>query len=313
MHHSFLTKILSSYFDKIENLQIYQVQELWNGYGYLNRLNFTSNGKSKSIIFKLIQFPEDTDHPRGWSSHFAHQRKTKSYEVETYWYKNYNRPLKNAYFPKLIASGKNDGFSYLILEDLKVLGMEPKFEISWNQTKFCLKWLACFHKQFLGQSPKDLWETGTYWHLETRPEELNAMTDLDLKLAAPWIDKKLNQAKFQTLVHGDAKLANFLFNDKTCAAVDFQYIGGGVGVKDVAYFLSSVFLENELELYEEKCLDFYFQCLDAKEVENEWRELYPFAWCDFYRFLQGWCPDHDKVNNYSKKMRNKILKDFKCS
>ena len=59
----------------------------------------------------------------------------------------------------------------------------------------------------------DLWETGTYWHLETRPDELVKLQDKKLKEFAPLIDSKLSSAKYQTLVHGDAKLANFCFSD----------------------------------------------------------------------------------------------------
>ena len=41
-------------------------------------------------------------------------------------------------------------------------------------------------------------------------------------------------------MHGDAKLANFLFTSdhSQVAGVDFQYVGGGCGMKDVAYLLS---------------------------------------------------------------------------
>ena len=81
--------------------------------------------------------------------------------------------------------------------------------------------------------------------------------------------KNLNTAKFKTIIHGDAKLANFLFGPDAVAAVDFQYVGGGVGIKDVAYFLSSIYTEDELFSHEKKCLDHYFQALNNAEVEKE--------------------------------------------
>ena len=91
-----------------------------------------------------------------------------------------------------------------------------------------------------------LWECGSYWHLGTRPDELAALEDGPLKTTAPLIDQALRQSQFQTIIHGDAKLANFCFarhhntaNGSTVAAVDFQYVGAGCGIKDVTYFLGS--------------------------------------------------------------------------
>jgi hypothetical protein len=47
--------------------------------------------------------------------------------------------------------------------------------------------------------------------------------------------------------------------------------------------------------------------IDAKLIEQEWRELYPYAWCDFYRFLKGWSPAHFKINTYSEQMKERVL------
>jgi thiamine kinase-like enzyme len=68
-----------------------------------------------------------------------------------------------------------------------------------------------------------------------------------LKEAAPVIDEKLNTCAYKTFVHGDAKLANFCFApDGQVAGVDFQYVGGGCGMKDVAYFIGSCLNEKDV-------------------------------------------------------------------
>jgi thiamine kinase-like enzyme len=165
-----------------------------------------------------------------------------------------------------------------------------------------------------------LWETGTYWHLETRPDELLALEDKPLQGAASGIDRKLADSPFQTFVHGDAKLANFCFSNdgKKVAAVDFQYVGGGCGMKDVAYFVGSCMSDKECEKYESKILDFYFKELkkemfqnnssvDATAVEKDWRNLYPFAWADFHRFVKGWHPGHWKINSYSERVSGEVV------
>jgi thiamine kinase-like enzyme len=310
-----LEKVLLSHTNSSHILNIELIQELWSGYGQLSRVNLDQG----SVILKLIKFPKVHNHSRGWNSNISHQRKVKSYQVELNWYQYFNDETPLAYSPKLITSGKLEDSQYLVLEDLRGLSFSPKTSIDWQQAQLCLKWLANFHAKYLKRSPKDLWSTGTYWHLETRPEELAVLEDQDLKRAAPIIDTKLNSSTFKTLVHGDAKLANFLFNQSDVSAVDFQYVGGGIGIKDVAYFLSSIYGENELEHKSEQCLDYYFNELNLAlalynhqfeydRIEKEWRELYPYAWCDFYRFLQGWSPGHPKINSYSEKMKQRVLK-----
>jgi hypothetical protein len=313
MNKKFQT-LLFSLTDSNEVLNIELIQELWSGYGQLTRVTLNN----QSIIIKLIKFPEEVDHPRGWNSNLSHERKIKSYQIETTWYKNYNQEIQNAYFPKYISSGEISNTKYLILEDLQEKGFNPQVSIQWPQISLCLKWLAYFHAKNLGNKVNELWKIGTYWHLDTRPDELQALNDKELITAAPVIDEKLNNASFKTIVHGDAKLANFLFNESEVSAVDFQYVGGGVGVKDLAYFLSSIYNENELIKNEKQCLDYYFfefknamkqfhKNVDAKLIEQEWRELYPYVWCDFYRFLKGWSPAHFKINTYSEQMKEKVL------
>ena len=300
-----IRSILFNVFRENKITKIELIQELWSGYGGLYRIYV----ENRSYILKFIKFPHQVEHPRGWNTNISHERKKQSYEVEMIWYENYNDLIKKSYSPRLVEHGETELMEkWILLEDLKTKGFNPKCSVSWSEIELCLNWLAHFHKYYMGKRPDKIWQNGTYWHLKTRPDELQILDDLKLKEAASGIDQKLNEAKYQTFVHGDAKLANFLFSQSSeVAAVDFQYVGGGVGIKDVAYFMSSVFDEDELEVNEEKCLKTYFKQLDNLEVEKEWRELYPWAWCDFYRFLKGWSPKHYKINSYSERMKNKVL------
>jgi thiamine kinase-like enzyme len=149
---------------------------------------------------------------------------------------------------------------------------------------------------------------------------LEVLEDNELKSAAGLIDIKLKTAKYQTFVHGDAKLANFCFSPKgdKVAAVDYQYVGGGCGMKDVAYFIGSCLHEDECEKMEKQLLDTYFselkiaiqtrnKVIDFDELEVEWRDLFPLAWTDFHRFLKGWSPGHWKINSYSEQMARKLI------
>ncbi len=139
--------------------------------------------------------------------------------------------------------------------------------------------------------------------------------DLRLREAAITIDNKLNDCKFKTFVHGDAKLANFCFaKDGQVAGVDFQYVGGGCGMKDVAYFIGSCLNERDCEYLENQILDTYFDYLQIamkernQELEAEWRSMYRLAWADFHRFLKGWNPDHWKINSYSERVTSEVIK-----
>ena len=203
----------------------------------------------------------------------------------------------------------------MILEDLDAAGYPLRLStVGWEAVASCLQWLAKFHASYLGQSPEGLWEVGSYWHLATRPQELEVLTDQRLKDAAPLIDQQLNTCTYQTFIHGDAKLANFCFSPNgQVAAVDFQYVGGGCGVKDVAYFIGSCLDENDCERLEEQILDTYFEFLQKElpapnpALETEWRSLYRVAWADFHRFLKGWSPGHWKINSYSERITTEVI------
>lgn len=293
---------------KLEGFEI--IQDLWSGYGVLVRINSDTG----AFVIKQIKFPESVSHPKGHHSAFAHERKKHSYQVEMNFYANYQMHRDLAYTPRYVAHQNSLNDNYLILEDLKTQGYLSLSSINKDQIISCLKWLAGFHIQYLNHDPTNLWTTGCYWHLETRPQEFETMQDGPLKKYAELVNKKLNDAKFQTILHGDAKLANFLFKTDRVSAVDFQYCGRGSGVKDLAYFLSSIYSDEELFNHESEVLDVYFNELRklgaSHELVSEWKSLYPYAWFDFYRFLAGWAPDHYKINDYIKSQMNRVLHEI---
>ncbi|TTR68484.1 Chondroitin sulfate proteoglycan 5 [Bagarius yarrelli] len=293
-----------------------RIQTLWSGYGQILRVNLQGCERS-SVVIKHVVFPKKFQ-----ESDISHRRKVRSYQVETHWYKNYSTD-ERCRIPACLAAQSFGDEQLMVLEDLDAAGFQDRrTSVSDDEIKACLRWLANFHGRFLGVPASGLWPVGTYWHLETRPDELEAMTDLKLKAAAVEIDAVLNGCCFKTIVHGDAKLANFCFSGdgSRVAAVDFQYVGGGCGMKDVVYFLGSCLDERECERRVPEYLDFYFSQLREAvkvkekekfcELEDEWRRMFAFAWSDFHRFLLGWMPGHRKINRYSRRLTQEVLKQL---
>lgn len=292
------------------------IQELWSGYGKIMRVGL-EDASVDSVVIKHVQLPKYKNHPRGWNTDTGHQRKVKSYKVETTWYDQYSKN-STARLPKCLAIETKNDEVLMVMEDLDEAGYPLRKEVvTWEEITECLSWLAKFHASYMGKTPNGLWEVGTYWHLATRPQELAVLDDKRLKKAAPIIDKKLNSCKYQTFVHGDAKLANFCFSkDGRVSGLDFQYVGGGCGMKDVAYFIGSCLDESDCERLEAQILDTYFECLQSEmkerneALEREWRSLYRVAWADFHRFLKGWSPGHWKINTYSERITAEVINNL---
>lgn len=261
--------------------------------------------------------PEGGAHLRGWGTERSHARKLRSYEVESAFYRRWAPSCEGeCRVPKPLKLETTESGWLFLLEDLDAAGFDRRFQrLDDARLDACLRWLSAFHARFLGQRPEALWPVGTYWHLDTRPDELEATDDPELREAAPQLDRTLNECTFQTFVHGDAKVANFCFGARDVAAVDFQYVGGGCGMKDLAYFFSSCLNDDECERRAPALLDRYFVLLraalpaevDAEALEAEWRGLYPAAWADFHRFLAGWAPGHWKIHEYTRRMTRVAL------
>jgi hypothetical protein len=288
-----------------------RLQSLWGGYGEIVRVEI-AGGAVESVIVKHVKPPA-----RGARSEndVSDARKRRSYEVERVFYEKFaGRCSEACRVPRFLGaqtSRGRDAESVFVLEDLDEAGY-PERRRSHDEGTLdrCLAWLAAFHATFFATPATGLWATGTYWHLATRREEL-ANVDESLRALAPRIDAKLASGEHRTLVHGDAKLANFCFaRDGRVAAVDFQYAGGGCGMKDVAYLVSG-------EPGEARAVDTYFghlrrelaaRSIDAAPIETEWRALYPFACADFYRFLAGWSPGHFAGDRHAQRVLEEVAR-----
>lgn len=294
--------------------RVERIQSLWSGYGELFRAHL-EGARDPSVIVKWVKPPEA---PRG--GEISDARKRRSYEVETSFYRDYGALTSDACrVPAFVASRVSGGERILILEDLDAAGFRARRQVATpSEMDACLAWLASFHATFLGTEPEGLWEVGTYWHLATRPDELAAMDDDELRQAAPLLDRELAACTYKTLVHGDAKLANFCFSPSTpaVAAVDFQYTGAGCGMRDVAYLLGRNF---ESDAAEQRHLDHYFRLLraeltkrgarvDLEALEAEWRPLYPIALADYYRFLAGWAKPRWEGDARGQRLVREVLR-----
>ncbi len=312
---SFLEK-LKVFFPNLELRCQETVQSLWSGYGQIVRCY--SNRLQKTVIVKHIAPPSEVHHPRGWHGSQSHNRKLKSYLVELSFYLNYGQQCSaNCPIPNLLASAKHQEKNselILVLQDLDADGYNQRWQGAIPQLEATIDWLASFHANFLDSNASDLWDNGSYWHLDTRSEELQAMARSQLKSHAQHISDKLDTAMFKSVIHGDAKVANFCFSgtEVKAAAVDFQYAGLGVGVKDLVLCLASALDDSGLQLHAGYLIDRYFANLtqqitgsamniEPALVEREWRGLIPYAWADYGRFLQGWSPGHTRNTSYLQK------------
>lgn len=272
------------------------IQTLWGGYGELFRVELTGAAVETAIV-------KWARPPRGVRADASFERKCRSYDVETAFYRTVApRCDGECRVARLLAarSSADEREWFLVLEDLDRAGYDQRVEEASGQLlDAALAWLATFHARFLGEHIDGVWPVGTYWHLGTRRAEHAAIEDQALRDAAPHIAARLAAARYQTLLHGDPKEANFCFTrDGAAAAVDFQYTGHGCAMSDVAYLLYGR-ADEPAEGIDHARLDIYFRHLrralarrpdavDADAAEAEWRELYPVARLDFARFMAGW-------------------------
>ena len=115
----------------------------------------------------------------------------------------------------------------------------------------------------------------------------------------------------------------FCFDSEShnAAAVDFQYVGHGCAMKDVALFMSSAVRPQDCEELESEILEAYFRYLKEAlthyqpqlsfdDVEAAWSPMFYVAWADFQRFVKGWSPEHWKINPYTEQLTQTVIEQL---
>lgn len=251
------------------------VASLWAGMGSIVRLVCKdSKGQSKTFIAKHIKCPN----PRS----FGDKRKAASYHVEASFYgSEYNEELFKSHIccRGLHTEDDGDGSITILMTPL------PNNTIVYmdgDVAKAAVRSVARLHAFFWGKDKANaavengLAEQGTYWYLDTRPDEYDNMSNRGLsgklKEAARDIDEALKKHNYQTICHGDLKSCNMALstNPRYVTFVDFQYLGKAFAAKDLAYiFVCGTDIDSDFEERQEgEMLQLYIDELVASGVDG---------------------------------------------
>ena len=257
------------------------IQPLWEGYGSVERI---TSAEGTSVVIKRVTPPVD-------GKGIGHERKLQSYIVEASFYCSSLPALLMEAGATVAqpAPGYPPASSELIaLTDLTSSHpiQKPKGGLTTEDIRATLRWAANLHAatwEGCGNELKDLlpslWPTGTFFRLETRHDELEAMNAhgtggaerqlariaraVDLRLRGhhrPPLDQRADEGRLAdgasgwALLHGDLKAPNLFFAPSktstpapySVAACDLQYCGPGCVMLDVAYFLLNSGREEQL-------------------------------------------------------------------
>ncbi|KAJ3151392.1 hypothetical protein HDU86_006092 [Geranomyces michiganensis] len=306
-----------------------KIATLWAGYGTISRIHV--NGNSQTLIHKEINLRDrqNTD--------ASHVRKLLSYHVEAEFYKLGGLASSLLLLAPWVQVPKPLGVKAeadkisILLSDLGQAFPNEHDELDLAHAKSALRWLAGWHAHFWGsETPEDrsgtgpisasgIWMEGGYWHLSTRMDEWENIGSSkrwkQIKDAAPSVAQRLrgpideqdpNPSRFRTILHGDPKGANILFENvrdnslPACAFCDMQYVGFGYGAVDMAYLLATSVEAKVLERNEAALVETYLSELKLRLTQrgltDDARDYTPdvfqthldLALIDWVRFMAGW-------------------------
>lgn len=287
---------------KHSDLSTQTVCRLWAGKGHIYKVSIKPTKTlptTTNVIVKHITASSNNEVSLG------DQRKAFSYQVEANFYEKLANELIDRHhlaIPRPYYVERNDGDEIII--GMSYIDSPNSSYMSDKNIKQVLSWLATLHASYWGDDRSKeivakvgLQPIGSYWHLETRPDEHKNMPNTGwegrLKLAARAIHTRLHERDpMQCIIHGDAKDANILVVPDGIAMCDFQYCGKGPPTIDLAYYFccsvgrdcnDSTLVEYYLERLKERLPEGAF--VPTLQQFNDSLDL---AYCDFYRFMSGW-------------------------
>jgi hypothetical protein len=277
------------------------VQSLWAGYGAI----FSCTADGDRLIVKHFTPPA---HRRVENDSEDHRRKLRSYSVERVFYEALSQKLIDAgcIIPSCVGCiDGDDGSIAIVMRDLGEhygsYDIRRGNCLNMEEGKRLLSYLARFHAVFWNaRPPEGLWDEGCFWQLGTRMDELQYLDNswrrwgLDRAMAMK-IHEKVLHLPHRTIVHGDAKAANFFWFKEQVGGYDLQYTGGGSPMKDVAYMLGCSMQEHLIHAHEEVLLRHYHAELTsllspehaADYTFETMQEAYDLCVADLVRFMCG--------------------------
>lgn len=274
---------------------IKSIARLWAGMGSIEWIKCNDG---ISMVAKKILCPN----PRS----FGDKRKAASYAVEANFYSLYANNLGVICCRGLNSVDDGKGNITILMTPL------PHRTLTYmagETAVAAIRSVARLHAYFWGNSKSTaavksgLAPQGTYWYLDTRPDEYDSMSkhglEGKLRRTARHIDEALKDHPYQTVVHGDLKACNMSESDdpKYVTFVDFQYVGKACPTKDLAY-LFVCGMDDFDEDQEEGMLRLYTKELKERGVGSDSEAPLPtldglkkamdLAYCDLYRWMCGW-------------------------
>ncbi|MFN5651043.1 MAG: phosphotransferase [Actinomycetes bacterium] len=199
-------------------------------------------------------------------------------------------------FAQAIA-GDNTDFT-IVMEDIGHMRPLNQLEgVGLEEARTLLSTLADFHAMWWG-SPKLEGMTGTFqplanptynavlpmlWTQGWPNVELHAgqlVPDAVRSIGGMWAGKVgwmlENLMAPTTLLHGDWRADNLMFDGENPVAIDFQLIGTGSGMYDVGYFISQSIATDVRRGHDRELVDHYLDRLESHGIEVDraeaWRQ-----------------------------------------